>query len=217
MDRLWINYRRGGRAAEPAQRIHRRLVRRFGADRVTECPDLASDPERDLTDLAAMLVVIEPGWLEAIRRTGRDAEDDAHCRWIVSALRRQIGVVPILLDGAQLPSAGTLPAGLDPLGERHALRIGADDLERDLENLERFLEHYLPAGFVALAGESRTPETSSTGSLGGSSGGSSGETPWRLLAVEEWFARARQAGLDTIEERRLARVAARKPRGEEDG
>ena len=160
-----------------------------------------------------MLVVIEPGWLEAIRRRVRDAEDDAHCRWIVSALRRQIGVVPVLLDGAQLPSAGALPAGLDPLGERHALRIGADDLERDLEYLERFLEHYLPAGFVALAGESRTPETASAGS----SAGTSGETPWRLSVVEEWFARARQAGLDTIEERRLARVAARKARGEAEG
>ena len=31
------------------------------------------------------------------------------------------------------------------------------------------------------------------------------EAPWRLAVVEAWFARARQAGLDTIEERRRAR------------
>ena len=33
------------------------------------------------------------------------------------------------------------------------------------------------------------------------------EAPWRLAVVEAWFARARQAGLDTIEERRRARLA----------
>jgi len=32
------------------------------------------------------------------------------------------------------------------------------------------------------------------------------EAPWRLAVVEAWFARARQAGLDTIEERRRARL-----------
>ena len=31
------------------------------------------------------------------------------------------------------------------------------------------------------------------------------EAPWRLAVVEAWFVRARQAGLDTIEERRRAR------------
>ena len=34
------------------------------------------------------------------------------------------------------------------------------------------------------------------------------EAPWRLAVVEAWFARARQAGLDTIEERRRARLGA---------
>ena len=33
------------------------------------------------------------------------------------------------------------------------------------------------------------------------------EAPWRLAVVEAWFARARQAGLETIEERRRARLA----------
>ena len=33
------------------------------------------------------------------------------------------------------------------------------------------------------------------------------EAPWRLAVVEAWFVRARQAGLDTIEERRRARLA----------
>ena len=33
------------------------------------------------------------------------------------------------------------------------------------------------------------------------------QAPWRLAVVEAWFVRARQAGLDTIEERRRARLA----------
>ena len=38
------------------------------------------------------------------------------------------------------------------------------------------------------------------------------EAPWRLAAVEEWFARARQAGFDTIAERRRARLADERER-----
>ena len=38
------------------------------------------------------------------------------------------------------------------------------------------------------------------------------EAPWRLAVVEAWFARARQAGLDTIAERRRARLAGERER-----
>ena len=38
------------------------------------------------------------------------------------------------------------------------------------------------------------------------------EVPWRLAVVEAWFARARQAGIDTIAERRRARLAEERER-----
>ena len=38
------------------------------------------------------------------------------------------------------------------------------------------------------------------------------EMPWRLAVVEEWFARARQAGFDTIAERRRVRLARERER-----
>ena len=38
------------------------------------------------------------------------------------------------------------------------------------------------------------------------------EAPWRLAVVEEWFARARQAGLDTIAERRRAHLTRERER-----
>ena len=38
------------------------------------------------------------------------------------------------------------------------------------------------------------------------------EVPWRLAVVEAWFTRARQAGIDTIAERRRARLAEERER-----
>ena len=55
------------------------------------------------------------------------------------------------------------------------------------------------------AGESATPPSSAEDA---ERAPRQPEAPWRLAVVEAWFARARQAGEDTIEERRRARLAA---------
>lgn len=72
-----------------------------------------------------LLVVIGGGWLTAADAEGRrrlDDPDDVHRREIEHALRRQnVGVLPVLVDGATMPSATRLPASLQGLTAHQAL------------------------------------------------------------------------------------------------
>ena len=211
MSCLWICHRRAEEWAGPTERIYRRLVARFGAHRIVADGDAFE--AREAIEFAAIVVVIRPGWLKAIGRRER-AETDTR-RLVGSALRRQVGVVPLLIDGAELPSADALPGELAPLADRYALRVDDGAFEADVEQVVRFLESYLPEEFAA------EPDSAAPTSLAGDEvplrAARAGKEPWRLAVVEEWFARARRAGLATIEQRRLARLAARRRAGDDVG
>lgn len=72
-----------------------------------------------------LLVVIGVGWLTARDADGRrrlDDPDDVHRREIEHALgRADVAVMPILVDGATMPPAGSLPASLRGLTAQQAL------------------------------------------------------------------------------------------------
>lgn len=72
-----------------------------------------------------LLVVIGGGWLEATDADGRrrlDDPQDVHRREIEHALRRQgVAVVPVLVDGAAMPPAASLPASVQGLTAQQAL------------------------------------------------------------------------------------------------
>lgn len=78
-----------------------------------------------------MLVVIGPGSAESLGRDGRrrlDSPTDVVRREISSALNQGIVVVPVLVNGASMPSEGVLPENMAALATRNAFRVHDDSV-----------------------------------------------------------------------------------------
>lgn len=98
--------------------------------------------EAALQGCRALVVVIGRQWQEARDADGRrriDDPDDVHRREVEHGLRRAgVAVLPVLVDGATMPLAATLPAGLQDLAARQALTWSARADHRALDR-ERLL------------------------------------------------------------------------------
>jgi hypothetical protein len=141
---IFINYRRED-SMGIAGRLHDRLAKAFG--RKNLFMDVDSIPPgidfvRHLNDQIAkcdiLLAVIGPDWLnlkdeEGARRL--HAADDFVALEITAALRRNISVIPILVDGARMPKASDLPESLKPLAHRNAFILRHDSFGRDADAL----------------------------------------------------------------------------------
>jgi hypothetical protein len=129
--RIFISYRRTD-ASWPALCLADRLVRQFGDDAVFHDvesiwpgDDFAAKLEAGMGSCSALLAVIGPRWLAEESDLGRRLDDPRD--WvrleIESALRRGILIVPVLVDGARMPSAGELPPSLQSLAGRQAVTL----------------------------------------------------------------------------------------------
>ena len=92
----------------------------------------------------AFLAVIGPRWLTAAGADGArrlDAEDDVVRMEIVAALESRTPVIPVLIDGAGMPSPAALPPALADLSARNAIELTdarwAEDTGRLVEALTR--------------------------------------------------------------------------------
>ena len=54
---------------------------------------------------------------------------------IATALKRDIRVIPVLVDGASMPPSGDLPDDLQALVRRNALQLSHDRFRTDAERL----------------------------------------------------------------------------------
>jgi hypothetical protein len=159
--RVFISYRRVD-AASAAGRLFDRLVDRFGAGRIFEDVD-SLEPGDDFAEVitatvescAVLLAVIGPHWLAAVGQDGRRRLDDPadFVRLeIETALARGVRVIPVLVDGAQLPRPEQLPASLGRLAARHALELSHARFGSDIGRLMSVLDRTLsgtPVGSAA--------------------------------------------------------------------
>jgi hypothetical protein len=93
-----------------------------------------------------VLAIIGDGWLSATDASGSRRLDDPNdfVRLELSmALSLGARVIPILLDNAQMPSQGQLPADLKPLAQCNAEFIRGVAFERDAQHLADFVREYL--------------------------------------------------------------------------
>ena len=141
-----LSYRREDSAGVTG-RIFDRLTQEFGTDRVFM--DIDSMPagvdfhdhlQEILADCGALLVVVGKGWRS--QRKGQPARimdpDDWVRIEVETALERGIPVVPLLIDGATLPSRDQLPESLWPLLRRNALPVDSGrDFHAQLSRLIR--------------------------------------------------------------------------------
>src|SRR5215218_9467248 len=151
---IFISYRRDETAGY-AGRLEDRFNEHFGEHNVFRDID-SIEPGLDFTEVIkravdsteVMLAVIGKNWLTATDAAGRkrlENPDDYVRIEIATALKRNTRVIPLLVQGAAMPSAGQLPEDLAPLTRRNAFELHdsswGDDVRRLITTLDQVLEH----------------------------------------------------------------------------
>jgi len=146
---IFINYR-GDDSHNVATLIDRELVARLGGELVfldnRSIPvgtDFVDELLPRLRSCSVLLVIIGQRWLTLTDTADRRRIDDPQDwvrREIVEAFAREIRVIPVLTDGAQLPGEGELPDDIADLSRRQRLRLPHRHTKTDLTVLiERIL------------------------------------------------------------------------------
>ena len=112
-----------------------------------------------------LLAVIGRRWLNAATPSGTrrldDTEDFVRVE-VQTALSQGIRVIPVLVDGAQMPAAEELPEPLRPLARRHAVEISHSRFASDADRLVRaFGLDVTPAAESAPVAEAEQKQSAS--------------------------------------------------------
>lgn len=164
---VFISYRREDTAGY-ARSVCDALVREFGADHVfMDVDDIAvGQPFSEVIQQAmggsqVLLVLIGPRWRgERENRSPRIMEhgDFVHLE-VATAIKKGMRVIPLLFDGATMPSVSQLPHDVRALSERNAMEVDAtrfaDDMTRLIEALHASPKVPLTTPPDAAAGATR--------------------------------------------------------------
>lgn len=144
MKGIFISYRRAD-SAPYAGRICDHLRRTFPSvsvfmdvEAINPGADFIKAIDANLADSAVVLAVIGPQWLGIRDSTGQPRVEDPNdyvVRELAAAIQRQANVIPLLVGGAQMPSATTLPPSLQELSRRNAVEISDSRFAEDAERL----------------------------------------------------------------------------------
>ena len=133
MGRIFISYRREDCAAH-AGRLADTLGARFGADSVfmdVDTIDLGVDfvkqIEQAIGDCDIVLAMIGDDWLTVVDDAGTrridKPEDFVRIELAEALARDDVRVIPVLVEGAEMPAAGELPEPLVPLARRNGITL----------------------------------------------------------------------------------------------
>ena len=151
--KVFICYRRDDSAGY-AGRVHDRLEREFGRDLLFM--DVDSIPlgtnfvkvlGEEVAKCDVLLALIGKSWLDARDENGNrrlENPDDFVRIEIATALKRDIPVIPILLEGTRVPKADKLPDELKELALRNGLDVRHASFPNDMERLIRELKQHIP-------------------------------------------------------------------------
>lgn len=152
MRAIFINYRRSDAEGE-AGRLFDELTKQLGSDAVFM--DVAAiEPGRDfrkaidqsVAECSVLLAVMGREWLSAHDISGQRRLDDPNDFVrieLVSALRRDIPVVPVLVRGAKMPLAEELSEDLRELAFRNAVELTHARWKYDVQVLLTALRPYI--------------------------------------------------------------------------
>ena len=109
--------------------------------------DFVDAIERALKSCGVLLAVIGPRWIDAQDSNGNRRLDDAgdFTRLeIATALKRgDVRVIPVLVEGAEMPSTDRLPDDLDALARRNAIELTDKRWDFDVSQLVESLRSVL--------------------------------------------------------------------------
>lgn len=168
---IYISYRRDETSGY-AGRLYDGLAANFGRSNVFLDAE-ASEPGIDfieaidqaIASCGVLVLLIGSGWLTAVDATGRprleNPNDFVHLE-IASALRRDLPIFPVLLDGASMPTEEQLPRDIAPLARLCGHELSTSrwdfDVARLLDQLERVME---PATTRHMPESAAAPEPAS--------------------------------------------------------
>lgn len=170
MGNAFISYRRDD-AAGYARAIYEELSERFTSEHIFMDVD-AIEPGLPFDEVIrtavarceVLLVLIGARWLDPQADGSRriDDERDFVRLEIAAALTRNIRVIPVLLDGVEMPSESALPEALRALAWRNAIEVSNSRFSADLKRLGDVLAKLLGetehAQNAALASVARPTE-----------------------------------------------------------
>ena len=158
--RVFISYRRADTANQAAW-LADRLAGHFGrpqivrdVDSIQLGNDFADVIAAAVTSCDVLLALIGHQWL-----TAAAGPNDFVRVEIESALTRGVQVIPVLVDGARMPTAAELPPSLAALAQRPPLGLGAANPEADVSRLIQVLNQSITERQATQAGLAQNQPT----------------------------------------------------------
>jgi pterin-4a-carbinolamine dehydratase len=112
----------------------------------------AQQIEGSLASASVLIVVVGKGWLTISDEFGRrrvDLPDDWVRREIETSLREGKRILPLLIEGAELPAREALPASIMPLLDIQARRINIGAIAKDMSGLVKDVGSWIGKTSVA--------------------------------------------------------------------
>lgn len=168
----FISYRRDDTIGHVG-RLHDRLASKWGGNRIYW--DIDNIPPGDdflmaidntLTNCDLVLLVIGPKWLNATDSSGDrrlEKDNDFHRLEIERAISLDKRLIPVLVNGATLPAADSLPPSIRPLTTKNAFDISDKRFDFDSAKLIQSIETWFAT--VSAGPQTKSnPESKRTGS-----------------------------------------------------
>ncbi len=165
MGAVFISYRREdseGQARALSLELERLLGKEsvfIDVDSIALGRDFRLVVHERLGSCVVMLALIGPGWLNAKDSSGAlriDSSTDYVRQEIAAALKRDIPVIPVLLQGAEVPPPERLPDDLKDLSYRNAFELGHNTWDSDVREMVRRLGLSVPNPIDSPSLRSRT-------------------------------------------------------------
>ena len=151
--KIVISYRRDDSAGQ-AGRIYDSLCQHFGAEQIFIDIDTIEPGinfvkaiEDAVSSCDVLLAIVGRRWLENDNKTTRriDSLDDFVRLELATALTRGIRVIPVLVQGAAMPSPQSLPEDLREFAQRNALEVSDLHWKSGMERLVNVINRIPPA------------------------------------------------------------------------
>ena len=155
MSGIVISYRREDTEGS-AGRLYDRLVPRYGDEfvfmdfySIESGEDWLARIDETVASSDVMLAIVGPRWSTATDDAGRrrlEDERDYVRREILTALKHNVRVLPVLVQGARMVALESLPPELAPVADHEAFSLDSKYYDRDVERLFRFIDRIVGFG-----------------------------------------------------------------------
>ncbi len=152
MSRIFVSYRRKD-ASGHAGRLFDRLCQHFGAKHVfRDVDDLKAGDDfvealaRAVDSADVFILVIGRDWADARDAQGKRRLDDPHDfirLELEAAFKRKSLILPVLVEGAPMVEADSLPEPLRPLARRQAIELSEHRWDFDVQELLRRIDEVI--------------------------------------------------------------------------